>query len=1019
MHNRSKGFGLIEVMVAVAVIAGAALLVSQFISNQAKQQIQVRSSSDCEAAINGVIAKIKQLDSNTSINKWMPTDGEMQPADDTNYLQTRMGLAISSTLDQASPGLITKNNMSSNMNNYSATEDTMAGVINNYQLIYSATNMLAGYFNADSTYCSTEHEITRDQSDYLSTIVSDSINDETTIAATIERVRLSTGTVLANACSSWTPVPVNASSKVNTNSDEGFRLALKATYQTPEGTTKTCQGSATFSAGSDLIAPTVDATITPQAGLTALASGVLCGTGTSASFTIAIAPTSAAEDGVQYLCRLDYLAGRYTGAAVNYTETSGWFFCSAPTAALTAMAPGGQALTVSVLTSPPPSANGVNFTVGNASEGSYKLHVKAVDVARNEAVVTKDILLDLSRPTLLTVSQKYPTSTVTNLNTYNYQCNDRNHASWVPTYVDINSAQIQVSSNSIRERYVSGAALDPSFSCASASTAAFATWPSDGPKTAEFAACDECSIANAAFLAVAPDKLDFLWFVDTIDTDMVPSPATVTLDALRVMTYNFNASNNSANPYKLSHSILSSVGGLPNAGSVTTTNNHVKNSYTSRTINTNIVPAFTAQTAINSCLPYGTYSYTMTSGCSSRAAQSVSVVYGTNDTPLSTLCDPVTPAFPEISNNTRYCPTFTNKPAASSCAPLVGCVTEISNGYCGSRPPPSCTFVSGKNTSCKFPACNLPWGGTLEVGESITTVLNPNPPCGQPCGSGTMTCRWNGTNSYLTGSGGNPAICNVTSCPTCATHPTHTLNCTSCSEAGCIDIGSGVCCKEPATPTPTPTPGCVGSWGACSATCDGGTQTYTLTSGSGCTPADGDTQACNTQACSAVIDCVGHWSDCSQPCGGGTQTYIVDTAAQNGGVACPATAGQTQACNTQACTPCLADEVEYTAQPYNACSSGSEYEACGAGLSGCQNCPYYRFCNVNNGTVCAKPYTPGYYSWEDCEVAQTTTSNDYCRFPDGTSGPISNLPACNESLLFERVDCRDSGNNSHVVQCQP
>ncbi|MCB0347258.1 MAG: hypothetical protein KDD37_00400, partial [Bdellovibrionales bacterium] len=437
-----------------------------------------------------------------------------------------------------------------------------------------------------------------------------------------------------------------------------------------------------------------------------------------------------------------------------------------------------------------------------------------------------------------TVSQKYPASTVTNLNTYNYQCNDNNHASWVPTYVGINSAQIEVSSNSIRERYVSGAALDPSFSCASASTAAFATWPSNGPKTAEFAACDECSIANAAFLAVAPDKLDFLWFLDTTAADMVPSPTTVSLVA-NVMTYNFNALNNSENPYKLSHSVLNSVGGLPNAGPITTTNNHVKNSYAARTINTNITPAFSAQTAINPCLPYGTYSYTVTDGC--NRTQNLSAVYN-NTAAGSNLCDPVTPAFPEISNNTRYCPTFVNKPAASSCAPQVGCITEISGGYCGTRPPPSCTFINSKNTSCKFPACNLPWGGTLEVGESTPTVLNPNPPCGQPCGSGTMTCRWNGTNSYLTGSGGNPAVCNVTSCPTCATHPTHTLNCASCSEAGCMDIGSGVCCKEPATPTPTPTP---------APTCPVGETTCVCGSGGTCGP-DIDPDPGNQICCQPV-----------------------------------------------------------------------------------------------------------------------------------------------------------------------
>jgi hypothetical protein len=70
-----------------------------------------------------------------------------------------------------------------------------------------------------------------------------------------------------------------------------------------------------------------------------------------------------------------------------------------------------------------------------------------------------------------------------------------------------------------------------------------------------------------------------------------------------------------------------------------------------------------------------------------------------------------------------------------------------------------------------------------------------------------------------------------------------------------------------------------------------------------------ETQACNTQACPVPINCVGSWSGwstCDKTCGGGTQsrTYTVTTAAQNGGTYCtvPNGARETQACNTQACS---------------------------------------------------------------------------------------------------------------------
>lgn len=98
---------------------------------------------------------------------------------------------------------------------------------------------------------------------------------------------------------------------------------------------------------------------------------------------------------------------------------------------------------------------------------------------------------------------------------------------------------------------------------------------------------------------------------------------------------------------------------------------------------------------------------------------------------------------------------------------------------------------------------------------------------------------------------------------------------------------------------------CVGSWGACSAACGGGTQVYGIITpaangGAACTsPAPGNTQACNTNPC--PVDCVGSWGACSQPCGGGLMTYSITTPAVGGGAVCPSAAGDTQVCNSQAC----------------------------------------------------------------------------------------------------------------------
>ena len=130
----------------------------------------------------------------------------------------------------------------------------------------------------------------------------------------------------------------------------------------------------------------------------------------------------------------------------------------------------------------------------------------------------------------------------------------------------------------------------------------------------------------------------------------------------------------------------------------------------------------------------------------------------------------------------------------------------------------------------------------------------------------------------------------------------------------------GSSASTPSSPDPTPPPqNCVATpnaWGSCSATCGGGTQTrgYTITtaeSGGGtCTQRNKtDSQACNTQACPPTAkNCVATpnaWGACSATCGGGTQTrgYTITTAESGGGTCTQRNKTDSQACNTQACPP--------------------------------------------------------------------------------------------------------------------
>ena len=109
---------------------------------------------------------------------------------------------------------------------------------------------------------------------------------------------------------------------------------------------------------------------------------------------------------------------------------------------------------------------------------------------------------------------------------------------------------------------------------------------------------------------------------------------------------------------------------------------------------------------------------------------------------------------------------------------------------------------------------------------------------------------------------------------------------------------------------------CEGSWsayGACDASCGGGTKTKSWTTtknprhgGAACPSPTTQSQACNTQAC--PINCVGTWSDydaCSVGCGGGTQTksWTTTTPSAHGGTACPTPTTELKECNTQACLP--------------------------------------------------------------------------------------------------------------------
>jgi hypothetical protein len=111
------------------------------------------------------------------------------------------------------------------------------------------------------------------------------------------------------------------------------------------------------------------------------------------------------------------------------------------------------------------------------------------------------------------------------------------------------------------------------------------------------------------------------------------------------------------------------------------------------------------------------------------------------------------------------------------------------------------------------------------------------------------------------------------------------------------------------------------SYGSCSATCGGGTQTRTRTctnpspanGGADCTGGSSETRSCNTESC--PVDAVdggwttwSSWGTCSLTCGGGTQTRTrtcTNPAPANGGADCVGSATEAQSCNTHACSSAI------------------------------------------------------------------------------------------------------------------
>ncbi|XP_013411296.1 uncharacterized protein LOC106174328 isoform X10 [Lingula anatina] len=122
------------------------------------------------------------------------------------------------------------------------------------------------------------------------------------------------------------------------------------------------------------------------------------------------------------------------------------------------------------------------------------------------------------------------------------------------------------------------------------------------------------------------------------------------------------------------------------------------------------------------------------------------------------------------------------------------------------------------------------------------------------------------------------------------------------------------------------------SWGTCSSTCGGGSQTRTRTctnptpafNGNDCSGLgpNSETQQCNTQGCpvNGGLTTWSSWATCNVTCGGGSQSRTrtcTNPVPQNGGADCVGDRLELQQCNTQGC-PVNGNYTEWS--NWSACS---------------------------------------------------------------------------------------------------
>ena len=268
------------------------------------------------------------------------------------------------------------------------------------------------------------------------------------------------------------------------------------------------------------------------------------------------------------------------------------------------------------------------------------------------------------------------------------------------------------------------------------------------------------------------------------------------------------------------------------------------------------------------------------------------------------------------------------------------------SGGCASGYTGSCSYTcdngswtTPSSNTCSAP-CNLPWGGTIAHGNSVTAYLNASETCSGSCSSQTRTCN----NGSLSGSYSN-ASCS-------ATCGSNWCNGITCSSRVCASGTKGI------TPDAAVCAASGGCQGPCAVACNDDDYWYCT----GCSPLNGVCNNAVQNGCSAGTANDGAYADttaewrwrCDGSCGGSNSGMCSKTKDPCGATTisnCDLTGGTASGNTSGSCASGYSGSCSYT------CDNGSwttpSSNTCSATCSG----------GVSDGggeTQCSIP--PGTYS---------------------------------------------------------